>query len=129
MSLSVTHNGDGTVTVTCGGDSVTMSLPARAGTRSSDGPTLWPNDRVTASLILEDRAKTKVIDVASANDVIKAIKGQHDLYRLAAEPTLFEYRVKGSSPLEIGKIKEALLDLGDPEWMGTQIKLMGSTDE
>ena len=45
------------------------------------------------------------------------------------QPTIFQFHVQTSEPLSVEKINKALSDLGNPKWMGTQIKLTGPGDE
>ncbi|MBZ9772320.1 hypothetical protein [Mesorhizobium sp. CO1-1-8] len=130
MSLSMSPNPDGTITVTCGTDSLTIAPPIAPKPRTSaDIPVLWPNGGATASIIAKGNAKIRTVPVPSGNDLVKAIKEQYTLYVEASEPTVFQFHVNGSGTLSVEEINKALSDLGNPEWMGTQIKLTGPHDE
>ena len=130
MTLSVSPNSNGTITITCGNDSVTIGAPAAPKQEAStEVPVLWPNYGATASIVAGGKTKTKVIGVPSVDDLLKAIREQHDLHIQAPEPIVFQFHVHGSEPLSVEEINKALSDLGNPEWMGTQIKLIGPSDE
>jgi hypothetical protein len=136
MTLSVSPNSDGTITITCGNDSVTIDMRATS-KREASAPPLWPtsgtvlwvNSGATAAIVAGGKAKTKVIRIPSGYDLLKAIREQHDLHIQTPEPTIFQFHVQGSEPLSVEEINKALSDLGNPEWMGTQIKLTGPGDE
>jgi hypothetical protein len=130
MTLSVSPNGDGTITITCGNDSVTIGAPASSKPQAStDIPVLWPNGGATASIVAGGKAKLNVIRVPSGDDLLKVIREQHDLHVQASEPTIFQFLVQTSEPLNVEEINRTFSDLGNPDWMGTQIKLTGPSDE
>jgi hypothetical protein len=135
MTLSVTRNSNGTITIECGGDSLTIAPPVASDTphpkqeASGEIPVLWPNGGATASIVADGKAKTEVVLVPSVDDLLRAIREQHDLHVEAPKPTIFQFHVKGTEPLSVEKINKALSDLGNPDWMGTQIKLTGLRDE
>jgi hypothetical protein len=127
MTLSVSSNSNGTITITCGNDSITIGAPDPP--KQVEIPPLWPHSGPAASIIAGKKVKTKVIRVPSGDDLLNAIRKQHDLHIQASEPIIFQFHVQGSEPLSVEKINKALSDLGNPEWMGTQIKLTGLGDE
>jgi hypothetical protein len=130
MTISVTPNSDGTITVTCGNDSITIGAAAAPKQNASaDIPILWPNHGATASIVADGKAKTMVIRVSPENDLMKAIREQHELHSREPEPIIFQFHVEGSEPLSVEKINEALSEIGNPDWMVTQIKLIGLRDE
>lgn len=135
MSLSVTRHDDGTITIECSGDSITLAASPSAGTAQpkqqadDDIPVLWPNGGATASIVADGKAELKIVRVPSVDELLIAIKEQHDRHAVAAKPTLFQFYVQGSTPLQVEALNKALSDLGNPDWMGTQIKLTGRDDE
>jgi hypothetical protein len=130
MTLSVSPNNDGTITITCGNDSVTIGAPASSRPQgSADIPILWPNGGATASIVAGGNAKMHVIRVRSGDDLVKAIKAQHALHVQVSEPAIFQFHVQTSEPLSVEEINRTFSDLGNPDWMGTQIKLTGPADE
>lgn len=130
MSITVTSNNDGTITVKCGTDTVTVgaSTPSNPGA-SQPIPILWPPSGTTASIVAEGTAKTVVVAVASASGLAEAIRAQHDLHANVRVKTIFQFDVHGSEPLVVEEIDKALFDLGNPDWMGTQIRFMGDRHE
>ncbi|MER9002616.1 hypothetical protein NKI15_03150 [Mesorhizobium sp. M0862] len=130
MSITVTPNTDGTVTIQCGTESITIGAqtPPKQ-TAAPDIPILWPAGGVTASIVAGGKARTIEVDVASANGLADAIRGQYDQYIATPEETLFQFDVKGTEPLKIGEFNKALSALGNPEWMGAQIRLTGDRNE
>src|SRR5260370_6655931 len=127
MTLSVTRNSNGTITIECGGDSLTIALPVASGTphpnRGTSGkiPVLWTNGGATALIVDSGKAKTKIVPVLSEDELLRAIREQHDLHAKAPKPTIFQFHIKGEETLRVEKINKALSDLGDPSWMGAQI--------
>jgi hypothetical protein len=130
MSITVTSNTDGTITVKCGTDTVTVgvSAPSNAGASPSI-PILWPPSGVTASIVAEGKAKTLVVPVPTANGLTQAIRDQHDLYANVQETTIFQFDVQGSVPLAVEELNKVLSDIGNPGWMGIQIRLNGDRNE
>jgi hypothetical protein len=136
MTLSVTPNKNGTITVECGGESVTIAAPNASGTSpqpqqgaSGEPPVLWPNGGATASIIDNREVKTEIVPVPSVVDLPRIIQEKYDLHAKAKTPIVFQFHVKGDNPLSVERINKALSDLGNPEWMGTQFKLTGLRDE
>lgn len=131
MTISVTPNSDGTITVSCGNDSVTIGAAAapKQQDASADIPILWPNHGATASIVADGKAKVMVIRVPPENDLLKAIKEQHELHSREPELTIFQFDVEGAEPLSVEEINRTLTDLGNPDWMVTQIKLTWPRDE
>lgn len=130
MSITVTSNNDGTITVKCGTDTVTVGVSAPSNADASPGiPILWPPSGVTASIVAEGKAKTLVVPVASANGLAQAIRNQHDLHANVKETTIFQFDVQGSEPLAVEELNKVLSDLDNPAWMGTQIRLTGDRHE
>src|SRR5664280_2520411 len=77
MTLSVSPNSNGTITITCDNDSVTIGAPAAPKLDgSAETPILWPNSGATASIVAGGKAKTKVIRVPSGDDLLTAIREQ-----------------------------------------------------
>jgi hypothetical protein len=130
MTISVTPNANGTITITCGGESVTVGTPSASPKKDEfDDVYLWPNDGAVANIVAGGKAEIKVVPVRSAKDLPKAIKEQHDLHARAPKPTILQFHVAGAQSLSVESINKALSDLGNPAWMGTQIKLTGPRDE
>lgn len=136
MTLRVIPNKNGTITIECGGESVTIGAPDPPATSpqpQQDGsggiPALWPNGGATASIIDNGKAKTEIVPVRSADDLLRTIQEKHDLHAKARKPIIFQFHVNGDKPLSIERINKALSDLGNPDWMGTQIKLTRLRDE
>ncbi|MDX1053356.1 hypothetical protein GOL41_26960 [Sinorhizobium medicae] len=130
MSITVTSNSDGTITVKCGSDMVTVGVSASSNADASPGiPILWPPSGVTASIVAEGKARALVVPVPSANGLAQAIRDQHDLYANEQETTIFQFDVQGSEPLAVQELGKVLSDLGNPGWMGTQIRLTGDRHE
>lgn len=135
VSLSVTRHDDGTITIECSGDSITLAASPAAGAAQpkqhaeDDIPVLWPNGGATASIVADGTAERIIIRVPSVDELLSAIKEQHDRHAMAAKPTLFQFYVQGTTPLQVEALNKALSDLGNPEWMGTQFKLTGRHDE
>jgi hypothetical protein len=125
VTISVTPNNDGTITVTCGNDSVIIGTPAKPKTASPEPPILWPNGGAVATLIADKKAKTVVVRVPPRKDLAKAITEQHKLHKGKPTPTIFQFQVEGTKPVSVEKINKTLSDLGNPDWMGTQIMLTG----
>ena len=136
MTLSVKPNKNGTITIECGGESVTIAAPDASATSpqspqdTSGGiPILWPNGGATASIVARGKVKTEIVPVVAVDDLLKTIKEKHDLHAKAQKPIIFQFHVNGDKPLSVEKLNKALSDLGNPGWMGTQIKLTGLRDE
>jgi len=120
MTLSVTRNSNGTITIECGGDSLTIltiassvasDTPHPKQEASGEIPVLWPNGGATASIVANGKAKTEVVLVPSVADLLSAIRQQHDLHLEGSKPTIFQFHVKGNEPLSVGKINDVLSDL------------------
>jgi len=135
MTISVTRNSNGTLTITCGSETVTLgSSPSLDAvpqpTRASDEPpVLWPNDQHTASIIATGKAKIEIVSVRSVDDLQNEIRKVHALHSETQKPTIFQFDVNSDKPLQIRGVNKVVSDLGYPEWMGMQIKLTGPRDE
>lgn len=130
MSITITPNTDGTITVRCGSESVTVGAQQPPKQTSAPGiPILWPPGGVTASIVKNGKARIISVDVASADMLSDAIRDQYSQYISAPETILFEFSVKGTEPLDIGEFNKVFSDLGDPDWMGAQIRLAGDHNE
>jgi hypothetical protein len=70
-----------------------------------------------------------VIKVPSKDDLLKAIVEQHRLHGQDAEPTIFQFDVEGPEALSVEEVNKTFSDLGNPDWMVTQIKLTGGLHE
>jgi hypothetical protein len=126
MTITVTNDSDGTITVTCGGETIKIGGPTPSDPKASGSiPIFWPNDGHTASIIAGGKAKTKIISVASVEELPKAIRENHALHAKAAKPVILQFNVKADKPLQIGNINKVLSDLGHPDWMGMIINLTG----
>jgi hypothetical protein len=136
MTISVTRNSNGTITIACGGETMTI-----AGSTASDPPVqpqqasgeiapfLWPNHQTTAAIVAGGKAKTEIVIVPSVEALLKAIREKHDLHAKAQKPIIFQFHVMGDKPLRVESINKVVSDLGHPDWMGMQIKLTGLRDE
>ncbi|AGS25801.1 hypothetical protein [Rhizobium etli] len=129
MSITVTSNADGTLTIQCGTDIVIVSAPVPKQSAAPDIPVLWPPGGVAASIIARGNARTIIINVPSADGLTDAIKTQFDEFAKAPKDTLFQFDVKGTEPLKVDELNKAISELGDPDWMGMQIRLIGDQNE
>ncbi|MGJ5176378.1 hypothetical protein ACQR16_23415 [Bradyrhizobium oligotrophicum] len=126
MTITVTPNPNGTITISCGTES--MIIGAASGTPKAPDtpiPILWPNPGPAASIIAERKQKTTIVHVPSNRDLLRMIMEQHELNRLNQKPTIFEFHVQGEEPLSVEEVSKAFADLGNPDWMIAQIKMTG----
>src|SRR5687768_4411584 len=97
MSLTVQPNVDGTITIKCGGSSVTLPAPTTGAL-----PPIWsPGGGASTSIIADGKAKTKTMQLATANELAQAIKNAHKSHDDALEPTLFLFEIGGTEPIDI----------------------------
>ena len=125
MSITVTANGNGTLTIQCGGESIIVGAPLPKKPDEPDIPVLWPSGGATANIIATGKAKTVTVEVASARLLREAIEEQYKKRGVTSDSTVFDFNVGGTDPLDIDNVNQVLKDLGHPEWMGTQIRLTG----
>ena len=135
MSLTITRNNNGTITVACGNDSITIGGLALGNTPPNPRQDVWidpyilpDNNGTAASIVARDKAKTKIVSVPSVDDLPRIMREMHDLHAPTPEPTIFQFHVKANKPLSIESYKKVIFDLGNPDWMGTEIKLTGLDD-
>lgn len=136
MSLSITRNNNGTITVACGNDSITIGDPAAANAPPNPQQPAWvdpyilpDNNGTAASIVWRGQAKTEIVSVPSVDDLPRLVRKMHDLHAPAQKPTIFQFHVKADKALNIETFNKAISDVGNPDWMGAEIKLMGLDDE
>ncbi|MDX1188954.1 hypothetical protein GOL88_28820 [Sinorhizobium medicae] len=124
MGLTVKPNVDGTITIKCGGNSVTIPAPA-----TGLQPIWSPGSGASTSIIANGKAKTKVVQIPNANDLVEAIKREHKCHSGECEPTVFQFEIGGTEPVDIEAIDKTLSNLSGSQWMGIQFKLTGNRNE
>lgn len=130
MTLTVKANSNGTITISCGDESITIAAPVPAG---DPGPqrqplsfrpvVLPPNGGAAASIVSDGKAKTEVVIVGSEDDLLKKIRERYGWN--ASGSTIFQCFVGTDELLNVGKINKAFSDIGDPDWAGIQIMTGG----
>jgi hypothetical protein len=134
MTLTVKPNKNGTITISCGDESITIAAPVPAGDPEpqrgpfSYRPVVLPrNDAAAASIVADGKAKTEVVIVASEDDLLREIRERYG--RGAPEPTILQFYLGTDEFLNVGKINKAFADSGNPDWAGIQIMPGGVGDE
>jgi hypothetical protein len=153
MSLVVNTNPDGTFTVTCGAESVTVGNPSPQGTIVAGGggvattlvrkkkkppePSSWPiipggGGVSTTILARVDPNEIKNIHVQSLDQILASIEAHHTAAakeNAAAPAVLLRFHVPNGKSLDMAPVSKTMRALGAQSNLRAEILFKGSSNE
>ena|ERR1700728_4326975 len=130
MSLTVKDNKNGTLTISCGDESITIGDPSPppANTVALPPPIRDPSSDRT-SIVAGDDHPTEIVTVPSIDQLPDVLRAMHGKYALSQAPVMLQLLVKADKPLIVGSIKKELAEVSKLSGMRTQIKFTGRSDD
>jgi hypothetical protein len=154
MSLVVNTNPDGTFTVTCGAESVTVGRPSPQGTIVAGGggvattlvrnkkkkppePSSWPiipgGGGVSTTIVAPvDPDEIKNIHVQSLDQILASIEAHHTAAakeNATAPPVLLRFHVPNGKSVDMAPVSKTMRALGARSNLRTEILFRGSSNE
>jgi hypothetical protein len=129
MSITVVKNPNGTVTVSCGGDSVVVGTPS-GGPTGAGGTSPYPNvtpsgGGVTAYMLAHrPKATVKTRDRATAAQIAAALRAGIKTARKSHSPEaplILRFGVRSGKPLDLSKVCETLREVDEKTGLACEI--------
>ena len=153
MSLVVNTNSDGTFTVTCGAESVTVGRPSGQGSIITGGggvattlirtrrpkrePSSWPiipggGGVATTIVKLADPDDIKDIHVQSAAEILESIKAHRPTAakaKVRGQPVLLRFHVPHGTSLDMAPVSQTMRALGAQSTLRAEVLFSDQSDE
>lgn len=130
MSLEIQHNPDGTITVSCNGESVTIGAPTSTGASGGIGsfPPITLSSGSTIASIFADRPFLTEYGMANTvNEIVTRINSEKA--SLGGDPVRLNFRWSGMDPIDISPISQALSKIDENAILQVRIQFSSDSDE